>query len=191
MPNVLIVGGTRGLGNELVKQYAKANYTVYATSRSSKTEASSDNIKWVSDIDVAQESAGSKLAAAVKSANSIDVLIIAAGYFATESFDEPNWDNEVKMYTTSAIAPVFLVHHLSKAGLLEKGAKVIIVSSESGSITLRHESEGGGNFGHHASKAASNMVGKLLSLDLKEKGVAVGIVHVSIECDTFTCYQYG
>ena len=57
------------------------------------------------------------------------------------------------------------------------GSKIILVSSESGSITLRHETEGGGMFGHHASKAASNMVGKLLSLDLKDQGIAVGIVH--------------
>ena len=82
------------------------------------------------------------------------------------------------MYKTSAIGPVFIVHHLVKAGLVSKGAKVILVSSESGSITLRHESEGGGNYGHHASKSALNMVGKLLSLDLKEPGIAVGIVHV-------------
>lgn len=82
------------------------------------------------------------------------------------------------MYKTSAIGPVFIVHHLVKAGLVSKGAKVILVSSESGSITLRHESEGGGNYGHHASKSALNMVGKLLSLDLKERGIAVGIVHV-------------
>ncbi|KAK0263078.1 hypothetical protein LTS09_003055 [Friedmanniomyces endolithicus] len=88
------------------------------------------------------------------------------------------------MYKTSAIAPVFIVHHLHKAGLLKTGSgssdggsKIILVSSESGSITLRHESEGGGMFGHHASKAASNMVGKLLSLDLKDQGIAVGIVH--------------
>ena len=81
------------------------------------------------------------------------------------------------MYTTSSIGPVFIVHHLAKAGHLAKGSKIILVSSESGSITLRHESEGGGNYGHHASKSALNMVGKLLSLDLKEKGVAVGIVH--------------
>lgn len=81
------------------------------------------------------------------------------------------------MYTTSAIGPVFVVHSLVKAGLLEQGSKVILVSSESGSITLRHEKEGGGNFGHHASKAALNMVGKLLSLDLKPKGIAVGLVH--------------
>ena len=185
MPNVLIVGASRGLGSELVQQYAQAKHTtVCATRRSSQTEASSSssssaNIKWIADIDVAQESAGSKLAAAVKPAQSIDILVITAGYFATESLDEPNWENEVKMYTTSAVGPVFIVHHLFKAGLLGKGAKVVIVSSESGSITLRHESEGGGNYAHHASKAASNMVGKLLSLDLKEKGVAVGIVHVS------------
>ena len=66
---------------------------------------------------------------------------------------------------------------LSRAKYLSKGSKVILVSSESGSITLRHEKEGGGNYGHHASKAALNMVGKLLSLDLKEKGVIISIVH--------------
>lgn len=81
------------------------------------------------------------------------------------------------MYTTSSIAPVFIVHRLFHAGLLTKGSKVVLVSSESGSITLRHESEGGGNYGHHASKAALNMTGKLLSLDLKDAGVVVSIVH--------------
>ncbi len=81
------------------------------------------------------------------------------------------------MYTTSAIAPVFIIHRLYKEGLLTKGTKIVLVSSDSGSITLRHEQEGGGNFAHHASKAALNMVGKLLSLDLKEKGVIVSIVH--------------
>ena len=60
---------------------------------------------------------------------------------------------------------------------MQSKSKVVLVSSESGSIALRHETEGGGNYGHHASKAALNMVGKLLSLDLKEKGVVVSIVH--------------
>ena len=54
---------------------------------------------------------------------------------------------------------------------------MLLVSSESGSITLRHSKEGGGNYAHHASKSALNMVGKLLSLDLKDQGVVVGIVH--------------
>lgn len=81
------------------------------------------------------------------------------------------------MYTTSAISPPFLVRSLSRARYLFKGSKILLISSESGSITLRHEKEGGGNYGHHASKAALNMVGKLLSLDLKEKGVIVSILH--------------
>ena len=80
-------------------------------------------------------------------------MIITAGYFGTESFDEPKWADEIKMYTTSAVGPVFLVHHLIKAGLMQEGSKIMLVSSESGSITLRHESEGGGNYGYHASKA--------------------------------------
>lgn len=81
------------------------------------------------------------------------------------------------MYTTSSIAPVFIVHGLVRGGLLREGSKVVLVSSESGSITLRHEQEGGGNYAHHASKAALNMVGRLLSLDLRDKGVVVSIVH--------------
>ncbi|EWG38825.1 3-oxoacyl-[acyl-carrier protein] reductase [Fusarium verticillioides 7600] len=106
--------------------------------------------------------------------------IITAGYFATEdlSLDKgPKWEEEQRMYTTSSIAPVFIVHQLIHKGLLRKGSKVVLVSSESGSITLRHPKEGGGNYAHHASKAALNMVGKLLSLDLKDQGIIVSIVH--------------
>ena len=177
MPNVLIVGATRGLGASLTQQYASNGNQVYATARSDKhPESSSSNITYIPNVDVATESAGSTIASSIGK-KTLDIVIITAGYFGTETFDEPKWDDEVKMYTTSSIGPVFIVHHLGKAGLLSKGSKIILVSSESGSITLRHESEGGGNYAHHASKAALNMVGKLLSLDLKEKGVAVGIVH--------------
>jgi hypothetical protein len=79
------------------------------------------------------------------------------------------------MYRTCVIGPTILVTALANtASLLSSKSKVIFVSSESGSITLRHESEGGGNYGHHASKTALNMSAKLLSLDLKERGVAMG-----------------
>jgi NAD(P)-dependent dehydrogenase (short-subunit alcohol dehydrogenase family) len=127
-------------------------------------------------VDVSQPDVGQKLISRLPSAK-LSTVIISAGYFGFETFDSPDWEKQVQMYTTSAIGPVFVVHNLVKAGLLDQGSKVILVSSESGSITLRHEKEGGGNFGHHASKAALNMVGKLLSLDLKAKGIAVGLVH--------------
>lgn len=181
MSTVLVIGASRGLGASLVKKYAgNSNNFVFATSRSAEAPESTQNISYIPGIDVASESAGATLVSHLKPAKrSLATVIITAGYFGTESFDEPKWADEIKMYTTSAVGPVFLVHHLTKAGLMQEGGKIILVSSESGSITLRHETEGGGNYGHHASKAALNMVGKLLSLDLKDKGVAVGIVHVS------------
>lgn len=79
------------------------------------------------------------------------------------------------MYTTSSIAPVFVVRELFNSGLLKRGSKVLLVSSEAGSIALRIDAEG--NYAHHASKAALNMVGRLLSFDLKEEEIIVSMVH--------------
>ncbi|KAK0899519.1 hypothetical protein LTR91_017063 [Friedmanniomyces endolithicus] len=162
MPNVLIIGATRGLGYQIALQYAQREYSVTGTARSAPPKETHHDIHWISGVDVATEAAGKTISEGLKG-HKQDLVIITAGFFGKESFDEPDYDAEVTMYKTSAIAPVFIVHHLHKA--------------ESGSITLRHETEGGGMFGHHASKAASNMVGKLLSLDLKDQGIAVGIVH--------------
>lgn len=187
MVSVLVVGATRGLGASLTKQYAaSSSNTVYATTRSSSGPSSSEfpesNIHWLTNIDLVKPNVGDTLTDQLKSKSKdpIDIVLITAGRFTTEDFSSergPQWDEEVTMYTTSSIAPVFIVHRLFHGALLKKDSKVVLVSSESGSITLRHESEGGGNYAHHASKAALNMVGKLLSLDLKEKGVVVGIVH--------------
>nr|POF15255.1 dehydrogenase/reductase sdr family member 7b [Quercus suber] len=176
MPNALIVGATRGLGFELAKYYHGLGYRVTGTARSSTPKDVPREISWISGVDVSEQSAGKTIVEGLKGTKQ-DVVILTAGFFGKESFDEPNYEAEVTMYKTSAIAPVFVAHALTKAEILRSGSKFIIVSSESGSITLRHESEGGGMFGHHASKAASNMVGRLLSLDLKPKDIAVGIVH--------------
>jgi NAD(P)-dependent dehydrogenase (short-subunit alcohol dehydrogenase family) len=189
MPNILIIGATRGLGAALTQLYAsKPSTTVYATTRSSMppSSPSTPNIQWLTKVDVSQPDVGqsitTQLGQMIKTSQGnekhVALTYISAGYFATESFDKPDWDKQLKMYTTSAIGPVFVVHHLQSAGYLKSAqSKIILITSESGSIALRHESEGGGNYGHHASKAAENMVGKLLSFDLRDKGVAVGMVH--------------
>ncbi|KAL4992613.1 hypothetical protein BDW68DRAFT_173005 [Aspergillus falconensis] len=178
--NILIVGATRGLGASLCNHYATESSTrVFATTRSNKAPVSDSkyNISWLRDVDLTRPDVGDNLTSQLPSSTKFAAVIVTAGYFGLETFDTPDWDKQVQMYTTSAIAPVFVVQRLFKSGFLDKGSKVVLVSSESGSITLRHEKEGGGNYGHHASKAALNMVGKLLSLDLKPSGIAVGLVH--------------
>lgn len=57
-------------------------------------------------------------------------------------------------------------------------AKFILITTEGGSIALRTKEEGGGNYGHHGSKAAANMAGKLLSNDFNDKGITVAMIHV-------------
>jgi len=193
MPNILIIGATRGLGASLANAYAKAEgNVVYGTTRSSSGPSSSSlskDIRWVPSIDATNPEIGETLVNQLGAlgisggmveggVHGFDVVIITAGYFATEDFvNGPKWGEELKMYTTSAISPPFIIRSLVRGKMISKGSKIILVSSESGSITLRHESEGGGNYGHHASKAALNMVGKLLSLDLKEQGIIISIVH--------------
>ncbi|KAF4970437.1 hypothetical protein FZEAL_10038 [Fusarium zealandicum] len=182
MTTTLIVGATRGLGANLAKQYAaRGGNTVYGTTRSSKCpDDFPEEVKWLPGIDLTQSNVGEKLASILDPSQPLDWVIITAGYFATEDLSTekgPNWEEEQRMYTTSSIAPVFIVHQLVHRGLLREGSKVVLVSSESGSITLRHPEEGGGNYAHHASKAALNMVGKLLSLDLQDQGVIISIVH--------------
>ncbi|KAM5346545.1 hypothetical protein ACJ41O_009550 [Fusarium nematophilum] len=176
MAAILIVGATRGLGASLLKQYtAKGGNTVYGTTRSSEGPGGfPDEVKWLPGIDLTQPNVGEKLASLLDPSHPLGSVIITAGHFTTEDLSAekgPNWEEEQRMYTTSSIAPVFIVHQLVHRGLLREGSKVVLVSSEAGSIALRHPKEGGGNYAHHASKAALNMAGKLLSLDLRERGV--------------------
>lgn len=65
MPNVLIIGATRGLGASLANLYAsKEDTIVYGTTRSAsapKNDKLSDKIIWVPNIDVSESSVGTKL----------------------------------------------------------------------------------------------------------------------------------
>lgn len=99
MSDILIVGASRGLGASLVKKYAaETKGTVYATSRSKPTSETVKNVRNIPGIDLTSKAAGSDLASALKQQGAqIGSVIITAGYFGTETFDEPKWEDEIKM----------------------------------------------------------------------------------------------
>jgi NAD(P)-dependent dehydrogenase (short-subunit alcohol dehydrogenase family) len=141
-----VIGGTRGLGKALVDLYAKEPHTIVcATARYDAPQDHPQNVRWLSNIDITNEKAGRNIAAQYSGQLPLDVVYITAGLFELETFEEPKWDAEVKMYTISAIGPVFLIKHLVDGKLLKEGSKIVLISSEAGSIALRTEKEGGGN----------------------------------------------
>ncbi len=99
MSDVLIVGASRGLGASLVRKYAAGTKgTVFPTHRSKPTSEPIENVKDISGIDLTLKDAGSELTSALEKLGAkLGTVIITAGYFSTETFDEPKWEDEVKM----------------------------------------------------------------------------------------------
>ncbi|WWC69096.1 uncharacterized protein I206_103032 [Kwoniella pini CBS 10737] len=185
---VLIVGASKGLGLSLVKKYSKeiGSSNVFATIREENQDnsANSENsnsefpkgLNIIENIDVSNENVGEKI---IKGLNgkTINLLIYVSGILKSEKIEKLNWKDELSMYTICSIAPVFIIQSLLMSSSFAPDSKVMFLTSEAGSITLRTQGEGGGMYGHHGSKAAANMVGHILSYDLKERGITIAMIH--------------
>lgn len=67
---------------------------------------------------------------------------------------------------------------LLRGGLLRDGSKIIMITSQGGSVGWSFtQNPTGHDYGHHMSKAAANMMAVLLSQEVKSKGISVGIFH--------------
>ncbi|WWD01011.1 hypothetical protein V866_007949 [Kwoniella sp. B9012] len=179
----LIVGASKGLGLALVKKYSDliGGTNVYATVRGymddkEKSSTFPQGVHVIEDIDVSEEGVGDKIVEGLQGA-AVGLVVYVSGILKPEEMGKANWKDEIAMYTICAIAPVFVVQSLLMSSSLAPEAKIILLTSEAGSITLRTQGEGGGMYGHHGSKAAGNMVGHLLSYDLKERGVSIAMIH--------------
>lgn len=146
MKRVGVIGGTRGLGKALVDLYSKEpNTIIFASARYDAPHQHPENVRWLSNIDISKEVAGRNIAGQYSGEAPLDILYVTAGYFELETLNEPKWEAEAKMYAISAIGPVFLVKNLLNGNILKSGTKIVLISSEAGSIALRSEKEGGGN----------------------------------------------
>lgn len=183
MPSVLATGCDRGIGLEWVRQYAEANWRVYATCRrpaeADALHAAADakpNIS-VHRLDVTRADEVAALAAELQG-QSIDVLVNNAGVYL-EKFvpDEPlhiSSEDWALTFAVNTMAPVRIteafVEHLS-AG---ERRLVVATSSHMGSIA---DIDAPGSYYYRSSKAALNAAMKGVAAALRPRGIGVLVMH--------------
>lgn len=171
---VLITGSNRGIGLELCRQLSERGEKVIATCRHASDELKALDVEIIEDVEVSQPASLATLADKLKN-RKLDWLINNAGIAASLGISDINVnaiESFVRMYEVNSLGPLLTTQSLLEH--LGKGSKVGIVTSRMGSIA---DNDSGGSYAYRMSKSAVNAAGKSLSIDLKPKGIAVGILH--------------
>ncbi|WP_371194117.1 SDR family oxidoreductase [Glaciecola sp. SC05] len=169
--NVVIIGANRGIGLELVKQYKAAGHHVIAMCRKSSKALSESGCEIVENIDVTDDALVENIAASVPVA-SIDILIHNSGILDPDTINSIDFESMRRHFDVNSLGALRTV--LGLQSKLKNGSKIGIVSSRVGSID---DNTGSNNYAYRVSKTAVNMVGKCLSIDLKDAGIAVALLH--------------
>ena len=183
---ILITGGNRGLGFEIVKQAVADGATVIVLCRSSNEELEELVGKWnvYDGVDVTDSEAVDSAMKRVKSdGGALDYVINNAGYFyePCEKITDAslNFDEQLKQIDICALGPLRVNAAAVNAKALADDAKLIIITSQAGSAEWRkvQNKDEGGDYGHHMSRAACNIAGVLQAEELRSKGYSVLMVH--------------
>ena len=183
MKRILITGANRGIGLELVRQYASNGDRVFAGCRSPEKAADLKEIitqhpgqVTILALDVTKEQSIAQSAAEVSAqVEALDVLINnAAIHGGDEHLSEVKAETLLKVLHVNAVGAVLVAQAFLK--LLKKGndPKLINVSSEAGSIDRMDHFRG---YNYYGSKAAMNMYTRSLAWDPETEGVTVIAIH--------------
>lgn len=181
MKSILITGANRGLGLEFARQYIESGHRVLATCREprkadalKKLHARHADLLSILPLDVADEASIETTArAAGDHMEKLDILINNAGIGIWKSFEEQEMEELVEVFKTNAAGPLLVAKYFLP--LLSKGERPLLanITSGYGSINLRDEYGTAGSYSYNSSKAALNMIGKMLAFELKPRGIIV------------------
>lgn len=187
MPTILVTGANRGLGLEFVRQYAAEGWTVHACCRNpngaedlnaiatTKTGAGANGHVTVHKLDVADFAAIDGLAKSLNGAP-IDVLLNNAGVGGGDRQEFMNDDFEAwsRTFRVNTMAPLRMTEAFVDNVAGSECKVVVIISTIMASMT---DDVSGKLHLYRTSKAAVNMVMRLLSVDLEERGITTFSLH--------------
>ncbi len=174
MATTLVTGSSRGIGLALCRQLLARGDEVIAVCRNASPALNDLEARVETGVDVSRPENISDLAARLKGVK-LAVLINDAGILSRQllgEIDEAAVAAIKDQYAVNSVGPLLVTQAL--LGNLSAGSKVAIVTSRMGSIT---DNTSGGSYGYRMSKAAVNIAGKSLAHDLKDRGIAVALLH--------------
>jgi NAD(P)-dependent dehydrogenase (short-subunit alcohol dehydrogenase family) len=171
MANVLITGANRGIGLELTRQHSSRGDEVIAVCRRSGAELEALGAEIVDGVDVDSDESVAGLAEKLRG-RQIDRLVNNAGILERDSLEALDFEAAARQFRINAIGPLRVTSALRDN--LGEGAKVFIITSRMGSVA---DNTSGGYYGYRMSKAAVNIAGKSLSVDLEPAGIGVFLLH--------------
>ncbi len=168
--NVLIIGASRGLGFEFVRQYRAAGARITATARD---DAALERLRGhgarALKLDVADAASVSGLAWQIDGER-FDVAVVNAGVYgpSTQGLQTPTEADFDTVMHTNVLGPMRVLPQVAEA--LAPGARVAVLSSRMGAIGSR---TGNSGWLYRASKAAVNSVMKDAALALAGKATVI------------------
>jgi NAD(P)-dependent dehydrogenase (short-subunit alcohol dehydrogenase family) len=171
METVVITGANRGIGLEMARRYAERGDKVIAVCRQSSDGLDGLDAEVITGIDVGDDESLARLSS-IMEGKTIDRLVNNAGILEKSALDSLDRDSIERQFRINAMSPLFLTRALRPS--LGNGSRVFIITSRMGSID---DNDSGGSYGYRMSKAAVNIAGKSLSVDLKDDGIAVFLLH--------------
>lgn len=167
--NAFIIGASRGIGAEFVRQYRAEGWQVTATARNDEALAAlrAQGATAIA-LDVTSAESVSRLAWQLDGA-AFDVIVHVAGVLQRQTGLEAPTDADFDhTMHANVLAPMRVLPPLAE--VLAPGAKLALISSKMGSMGARNATS---SWLYRASKAAANSVLKDISLEWAGKAVCV------------------